>query len=332
MLRGLINRPAKLNTQDHMLVNALREKLFQFVQHVALDLGSLNMQRGRDHALPGKNRCAALIFPPSEVSFLTELASAPCDQGYNAWRRFCGLSQPRNLQELGRVLNNTDLARRLLELYGTPDNIDVWLGGVAEPFVRDGRVGPLFACLIATQFQRIRQGDRCVRSRFAENAGGGISLPSNLRPPSLSEIRRLWYEKPGVFSSSQRSALATASLSRIICDNTGITSVPNKPFDLISSRNRLVRCSAIPRLNLLPWRGAQCGTWNVKRVNFQGDFVALSSSVVVSSAGPGGNCKGGEEKEDASDEVGFIFPAHLIHTEPQTRAARFILTCSTECE
>lgn len=103
---------------------------------------------------PAVTRCRA------EVSFLTELVSSAWAQGYNAWRRFCGLSQPRNQQELAAVLNNTDLARRLLALYGTPDNIDVWLGGVAEPFVRDGRVGPLFSCLIATQFQRIRQGDR----------------------------------------------------------------------------------------------------------------------------------------------------------------------------
>lgn len=58
------------------------------------------------------------------------------------------------------MLNNTDLAQRLLNLYGTPDNIDVWLGGVSEPFVHGGRVGPLFACLISTQFQKIRQGDR----------------------------------------------------------------------------------------------------------------------------------------------------------------------------
>ncbi|XP_071322465.1 eosinophil peroxidase isoform X2 [Trachinotus anak] len=200
LLRGLIGRPAKLNTQDHMMVDALRERLFQFVQHLALDLGSLNMERGRDHGLPG----------------------------YNAWRRFCGLSQPRNQAELGRVLNNSDLARRLLQLYGTPDNIDVWLGGVAEPFVRGGRVGPLFACLIATQFQRVRQGDR------------------------------LWHENPGVFTPRQRSALSSVSLSKIICDNTGITSVPMNPFSVLSRTNRLVNCNNLRRLNLSAWRERPC--------------------------------------------------------------------------
>lgn len=92
-----------------------------------------------------------------------------CPLGYNAWRRFCGLSTPRNVNELARVLNNTDLARRLIELYGTPDNIDLWAAGIAEPFVTGGRVGPLFSCIIATQFQRIRQGDRyCVFSNISD--------------------------------------------------------------------------------------------------------------------------------------------------------------------
>uniref|UniRef100_UPI0037E8B786 eosinophil peroxidase isoform X2 n=1 Tax=Semicossyphus pulcher TaxID=241346 RepID=UPI0037E8B786 len=200
LLRGLVGRPAKLNTQDHMMVDALRERLFQFLEHLALDLASLNMERGRDHALPG----------------------------YNAWRKFCGLSQPSNQAELGRVLNNNDLARRLLQLYGTADNIDVWLGGVAEPFVRGGRVGPLFACLIAQQFKRTRQGDR------------------------------LWYENPGVFTPRQRRALASASLSRIICDNTGITTVPSDPFAVLSRRNRLVNCSNIQRLDLSPWNERPC--------------------------------------------------------------------------
>ncbi|XP_030006989.1 eosinophil peroxidase [Sphaeramia orbicularis] len=196
LIRGLVGRPAKLNTQDHMMVDALRERLFEFVQHLALDLGSLNMIRGRDHGLPG----------------------------YNDWRRFCGLSQPSNQAELAQVLNNTDLARRLLELYGTPANIDVWLGGVAEPFVRGGRVGPLFACLIATQFQRIRQGDR------------------------------LWWENPGVFTPQQRAALSKVTISRIICDNTGIRAVPRDAFNIASRGNRLTNCSNIRSLNLSAWR------------------------------------------------------------------------------
>lgn len=196
LIRGLVGRPAKLNTQNHMMVDALREKLFQFINHLALDLGSLNMQRGRDHGLPD----------------------------YNAWRKFCGLSTPSNLGELAVVLNNTDLAFRLLQLYGTPDNIDVWMGGVAEPFVHRGRVGPLFACLIATQFQRIRQGDR------------------------------LWYENPGVFTSAQRKVLKNVSLAQIICDNTGITAMSRDPFRIPEGGNTPIKCNNIQQLNLSAWK------------------------------------------------------------------------------
>ncbi|XP_029940624.1 eosinophil peroxidase-like [Salarias fasciatus] len=196
LVRGLIGHPAKLNVQNHMMVDALRERLFQFVQHIASDLGSLNMQRGRDHGLPG----------------------------YNTWRKFCGLSQPRNQSELAHVLDNEDLARSLLQHYGTPDNIDVWLGGVAEPFVTGGRVGPLFACLIARQFKNIRDGDR------------------------------LWYKNGNVFSRRQRTVLSRVSLASIICANTGITFVPRDVFSVISSRNRLTLCSVITHLNLAAWK------------------------------------------------------------------------------
>ncbi|XP_076587958.1 eosinophil peroxidase-like isoform X2 [Chaetodon auriga] len=195
VLRGLVGRKAKLNTQDHMMPDELRERLFEFSTELALDLAALNMQRGRDHALPG----------------------------YNKWRKFCGLSQPRNLTELAEVMNNTDLASKLLDLYRIPDNIDVWLGGVAEPFVPGGRVGPLFACLIATQFQRIRQGDR------------------------------LWWENEGVFTEAQRESLKQTSLARIICDNTGITEVPEQPFQYMNSSN-YTACANIPAFNLSAWR------------------------------------------------------------------------------
>ncbi|XP_071379246.1 eosinophil peroxidase-like isoform X1 [Centroberyx affinis] len=195
VIRGLVGRKAKLNTQDHMMHDELRERLFEFSSHLALDLGALNMQRGRDHGLPG----------------------------YNKWRKFCGLSQPRNLKQLTKVMNNSDLAKNLLDLYGTPDNIDVWLAGVAEPFVPGGRVGPLFACLIATQFQKIRQGDR------------------------------LWWENYGVFTDDQRESIRGTSLARIICDNTGITEVPKKPFLYRPRGSGYTKCDDIPAFDLKPW-------------------------------------------------------------------------------
>ncbi|XP_041931019.1 eosinophil peroxidase-like isoform X1 [Alosa sapidissima] len=196
VIRGLVGRQAKLNTQDTMMHDELRERLFEFLGHVALDLAALNMQRGRDHGLPG----------------------------YNSWRGFCGLSQPSTLDELAVVMNNAELASDLLDLYGTVDNIDVWLGGVAEPFVDGGRVGPLFACIIARQFQKIRQGDR------------------------------LWWENDGVFTEAQRKSLRNATLSRVICDNTGITDVPENPFEFRPRGSGYTRCEDIPPFDLRPWR------------------------------------------------------------------------------
>lgn len=80
--------------------------------------------------------------------------------GYNAWRRFCGLSAPSNEAQLASVLRNRKLAKEFIKLYGTPENIDIWIGAIAEPFVPNGRVGPLMACLIGTQFRKLRDGDR----------------------------------------------------------------------------------------------------------------------------------------------------------------------------
>jgi len=55
-----------------------------------------------------------------------------------------------------------------------------------------------------------------------------------------------------VFTTKQKASLASVSLARIICDNSGIGRVPRDPFRFTSSAN-FKNCGDIPALDLNPW-------------------------------------------------------------------------------
>ncbi|XP_043088197.1 thyroid peroxidase isoform X2 [Puntigrus tetrazona] len=196
VLRALLGRPAALQNQEHLMTEDLTQRLLVLNIPDSLDLAALNLQRGRDHGLPG----------------------------YNDWRAFCGFGRVESRSDLMEVVGSGDSVQKVMDVYGHPDNIDVWLGGLLERPASGARTGPLFACLIGKQMKALREGDR------------------------------FWWERPGVFSPKQRQELQTHSLSRVICDNSGVTEVPLDAFRRSSYPEDFVSCGNVPSMDLEAWR------------------------------------------------------------------------------
>lgn len=114
---------------DSMVVGPLRNFLFGPPGAGGFDLASLNIQRGRDHGL----------------------------QDYNRVRADFGL---RPVRAFGEITTNADLAARLQRLYRSVDEIDPWVGMLAEDHVPGSSLGPTASAVLTDQFRRLRDGDR----------------------------------------------------------------------------------------------------------------------------------------------------------------------------
>ena len=200
ILRGLFASPAKKNVPSQVMNEELTEKLFGAVHAVALDLSALNIQRGRDHGLPS----------------------------YTAWRTHCGLTPVRDWADLERLLQSTSLSRELRRLYGHPDNIDLWVGGLLEPPLNNARVGETVRCLLVDQFKRSRDGDR------------------------------FWYENPATFKPWQLDQIKQTSLARVLCDNGD--QMEQVFRNVFKHQSQLVNCKDLPQISLLPWFESSCST------------------------------------------------------------------------
>lgn len=91
--------------------------------------------------------------------------------------------------------------------------------------------------------------------------GGGPSQVMPCQPRRASGAAtvvfscRFWWQNKGVFSQQQQQALARISLPRIICDNTGITTVSKNNIFMSNKFPRdFVNCTSVPKLDLASWR------------------------------------------------------------------------------
>ena len=131
LVRGVVM--SSMESMDRRLTEEVANHLFEEKgrPHSGLDLGAVNIQRGREHGLPG----------------------------YNKYRQLCGLSRAQTFSDMQEI--NPVWAGNLGKVYTHPDDVDLFVGMLLERRVEGGIVGPTLACLLATQFRALRQCDRC---------------------------------------------------------------------------------------------------------------------------------------------------------------------------
>ena len=70
------------------------------------------------------------------------------------------------------------------QVYGSVDQVDLFVGGLAEDPAPDAMVGPTFQAIIADQFENLRDGDRL----FFENQGFSPTLMNQIQNTTLSDL------------------------------------------------------------------------------------------------------------------------------------------------
>ena len=74
---------------------------------------------------------------------------------FTSWRQLCGLKKPNNFEELREIFHNESNVNDFESVYRHVDDIDLFVGGLAEKPQPGAYIGPTFGCILAKQFERV---------------------------------------------------------------------------------------------------------------------------------------------------------------------------------
>jgi len=154
---------------DCKMIHGLRNFLFGSPENGGIDLATANIVRGREKGIPD----------------------------FNTVRAQLGLPLIQSFSELTR---NSDEANKLTFIYGGMDNVDPWVGMLAEHHMPNALFGNTIMNIVRTQFENLRDGDR------------------------------FYFENDDFFNSEEVEALKNTTLYDIIMRNTDIDKMQKNVF------------------------------------------------------------------------------------------------------
>ncbi|XP_033333210.2 peroxidase [Megalopta genalis] len=197
LTRGMSYQPEKAS--DRYFDAEITQFLFRNGQPLGSDLRAIDIQRNRDHGLAS----------------------------YNQFREYCGLPRAKDFADFTDYISPSNV-EKLSELYASPDDVELTVGGSLETHVPGTLTGPTFLCILTRQFYRTRVGDR------------------------------YWYERGDdqiAFTLEQLNEIRKASISRLFCDNGDhIRQMQPRGFEQVSAKNPIMSCANIPAVDLSSWK------------------------------------------------------------------------------
>ncbi len=187
------------NQIDEFVVDAVRN----FLVGLPLDLAAINIARGREVGLGTLNQVRADLFAQTGEESLTP---------YTSWSDFGAhllnptslvnfiaayavdgaIAAARNLGTAAGYATARSLAQTAINANGAFmnggdtgfQNIDLWLGGLAEQKVTGGMLGSTFDFIFATQFLALQNGDRM----YYLNRLGGTNLLDQIEGQTFTDL------------------------------------------------------------------------------------------------------------------------------------------------
>ncbi|UXI20227.1 cell growth-regulating nucleolar protein [Sarcoptes scabiei] len=117
-----------------------------------IDLVTTNIQRGRDHGIPG----------------------------YVYYLKACFNYMATTWKDLEQFIP-MEILMKLKTIYNSVEDIDLYIGGVSERHFIDASIGPTFGCLVGIQYYHLKFGDRYYYEHGDQSGSFTIAQLNNIR-------------------------------------------------------------------------------------------------------------------------------------------------------